>query len=82
MLLAVPKKIKNHEYRVGLTPSSVNELVKRGHQVLVETNAGAAIDFTDAQYIAAGADIVLSAKEIFSRAEMIVKVKEPQEQEC
>lgn len=82
MLLAVPKEIKNHEYRVGLTPSSVNELVKRGHQVLVETNAGAAIDFTDAQYIAAGADIVLSAKEIFSRAEMIVKVKEPQEQEC
>lgn len=82
MLLAVPKEIKNHEYRVGLTPSSVNELVKRGHQVLVETNAGAAIDFTDAQYIAAGADIMLSAKEIFCRAEMIVKVKEPQEQEC
>ena len=82
MLVGVPKEIKNHEYRVGLTPSSVNELVKRGHQVLVEADAGAAIDFTDAQYVAAGAEIVLSAKEIFSRAEMIVKVKEPQKQEC
>jgi alanine dehydrogenase len=82
MLVGVPKEIKNHEYRVGLTPSSVNELVKRGHQVLVEADAGAAIDFTDAQYVAAGAEILVSAKEIFSRAEMIVKVKEPQEQEC
>jgi len=82
MLVGVPKEIKNHEYRVGLTPSSVNELVKRGHQVLVEADAGAAIDFTDAQYVAAGAEIVVSEKEIFSRAEMIVKVKEPQEQEC
>ena len=82
MLVGVPKEIKNHEYRVGLTPSSVNELVKRGHQVLVEADAGAAIDFTDAQYVVAGAEIVLSAKEIFSRAEMIIKVKEPQKQEC
>ena len=54
MLVGVPKEIKNHEYRVGLTPSSVNELVKRGHQVLVEANAGAAIAFTDGEYIAAG----------------------------
>ena len=82
MLVGVPKEIKNHEYRVGLTPSSVNELVKRGHQVLVEADAGAAIDFTDAQYVAAGAEILVSAKEIFSRAEMIIKVKEPQGQEC
>ncbi|MEJ6773025.1 MAG: alanine dehydrogenase [Porticoccaceae bacterium] len=82
MLVGVPKEIKNHEYRVGLTPSSVNELVKRGHQVLVEANAGAAIDFTDGEYIAAGAEIIDSAAEIFSRADMIVKVKEPQEQEC
>lgn len=82
MLVGVPKEIKNHEYRVGLTPSSVNELVKRGHQVLVESCAGEAIDFTDDQYVVAGAEIVMSAKEIFSRAEMIVKVKEPQQQEC
>lgn len=82
MLVGVPKEIKNHEYRVGLTPSSVNELVKRGHQVLVEANAGAAIDFTDGEYITAGAEIIDSAAEIFSRADMIVKVKEPQEQEC
>lgn len=82
MLIGVPKEIKNHEYRVGLTPSSVNELVKRGHQVLVEADAGAAIDFTDAQYVSAGAEIVASATEIFSRVEMVVKVKEPQKQEC
>lgn len=82
MLVGVPKEIKNHEYRVGLTPASVNELVKRGHQVLVERNAGAAIDFPDADYINAGAEIVASAGEVFARAEMVVKVKEPQPAEC
>src|SRR5512143_3886925 len=78
MLVGVPKEIKRHEYRVGLTPSSVRELTVHGHQILVETRAGDAIDFDDAQYAAAGAQIVGSAAEVFGRAEMIVKVKEPQ----
>jgi alanine dehydrogenase len=82
MLVGVPKEIKNHEYRVGLTPPSVHELVARGHQVLVQTSAGAEIGLSDEQYIAAGASIAASAKEIFERADMIVKVKEPQPQEC
>lgn len=81
MLVGVPKEIKNHEYRVGLTPVSVYELTSRGHKVLVETNAGTAIDFLDEDYIAAGAEIVQTAAEIFARAEMIVKVKEPQAEE-
>ena len=81
MLIGVPKEIKNHEYRVGLTPSSVKELVKHGHQVMIEHNAGVAIDFTNEEYVAAGAEIVSSAEEIFARGEMIVKVKEPQSQE-
>ena len=82
MLVGVPKEIKNHEYRVGLTPSSVNELVKRGHKVIVERNAGAAIDFPDGEYLSAGAEMVESAAEIFARADMVVKVKEPQATEC
>jgi alanine dehydrogenase len=82
MLVGVPKEIKNHEYRVGLTPPSVHELVARGHQVLVQTGAGAEIGLSDEQYIAAGASIATGAKEIFERADMIVKVKEPQPQEC
>lgn len=82
MLIGVPKEIKNHEYRVGLTPSSVRELTSRKHQVLVQKNAGVAIGLTDEQYVAAGATIVDTAKEIFERAEMIVKVKEPQLAEC
>ena len=82
MLIGVPKEIKNHEYRVGLTPSSVKEFVFNGHQVLVETNAGAAIGFDNQQYIDAGAIIVETADEIFEKAEMIVKVKEPQPDEC
>ena len=82
MLIGVPKEIKNHEYRVGLTPSSVKELVKHGHQVMIEYDAGVAIDFTNEEYVAAGAEIVSSAEEIFARGEMIVKVKEPQPQEC
>jgi alanine dehydrogenase len=82
MLIGVPKEIKNHEYRVGLTPSSVRELVFNGHKVLVETTAGMGIGFDDATYQAAGATIVNSAAEIFGQAEMIVKVKEPQPGEC
>ncbi|NVJ92056.1 MAG: alanine dehydrogenase [Methylocystaceae bacterium] len=78
MLIAVPKEIKNHEYRVGLTPSSVRELCAHGHKVLVETNAGAGIGCEDSDYQVAGAEIVATAQEIFSRGEMIVKVKEPQ----
>lgn len=82
MLIGVPKEIKNHEYRVGLTPASVRELVSHGHQVLVQKNAGTAIGLSDERYAAAGAVLVDEAEEIFARAEMIVKVKEPQPKEC
>jgi alanine dehydrogenase len=82
MLVGVPKEIKNNEFRVGLTPASVHELVVRGHQVLVQADAGVEIGLTDQQYVAAGATIAGSAKEIFARAGMIVKVKEPQPGEC
>jgi alanine dehydrogenase len=82
MIVGVPKEIKNHEYRVGLTPPSVRELSSRGHQVLVQKNAGVEIGLSDEQYVAAGATMVDSAREIFARAEMIVKVKEPQPGEC
>lgn len=78
MLIGVPKEIKVHEYRVGLTPSSVRELVSHGHQALVEHDAGIGISAADTAYEKAGAKIVGSAAEIFARAEMIVKVKEPQ----
>ncbi len=78
MLIGIPKEIKNHEYRVGLTPSSVRELTAAGHRALVERNAGAGIGAADAEYEQAGATIVDSAQEVFARAEMIVKVKEPQ----
>ncbi|HEU4851291.1 MAG TPA: alanine dehydrogenase [Telluria sp.] len=82
MIVGVPKEIKNHEYRVGLTPPSVKELTSRGHSVLVQANAGAEIGLSDEEYVAAGATVVATAKEIFERAEMIVKVKEPQPVEC
>ena len=78
MLIGVPKEIKNHEYRVGLTPDSVNEVVLHGHGVLVERGAGAGIGADDADYAAVGAEIVDGAQAVFERAEMIVKVKEPQ----
>jgi alanine dehydrogenase len=81
MRVGVPKEIKNHEYRVGLTPASVAELVHAGNDVIVETKAGAGIDFEDKAYIDAGARIVATAAEVFDQAEMIVKVKEPQPQE-
>lgn len=82
MLIGVPKEIKNHEYRVGLTPSSVHELKLSGHQILVESKAGQGIGFTDDDYQRAGAEIISQASEIFARAEMIIKVKEPQPEEC
>jgi alanine dehydrogenase len=81
MRVGVPKEIKSHEYRVGLTPSSVRELTSRGHQVLVERNAGAGITAADADYERAGAEVVDTPQEVFSRAELIVKVKEPQPHE-
>ena len=81
MLVGVPKEIKNHEYRVGLTPESAREYVAAGHSVIVETGAGLGISKTDADYEAIGAQIVDTAEEVFARADMIVKVKEPQPNE-
>ena len=78
MLIGVPKEIKVHEYRVGLTPSSVRELVLHRHAVLVQAGAGAGIGADDADYVRAGAELVADAAEVFARAEMVVKVKEPQ----
>ena len=81
MRIGVPKEIKNHEYRVGLTPASVAELVAAGHEVFVQTKAGMGIDLSDKAYENAGATIVATAQDVFDKAEMIVKVKEPQAQE-
>jgi len=78
MLIGVPKEIKNHEYRVGMTPMAVHEAVQHGHEVAVETLAGDAIGFSDEQYVEAGATMLDSAQAVFDWAEMIVKVKEPQ----
>jgi alanine dehydrogenase len=78
MRIGVPKEIKNHEYRVGLTPESVRELVANGHEVVIETQAGAGIGAGDDVYQAAGARILQTAAEVFDAAQMIVKVKEPQ----
>ena len=82
MHVGVPKEIKVHEYRVGLTPPSVAELTARGHKVTVETGAGGGIDFTDGDYVAAGATIAPDPRTVFGAADMIVKVKEPQLHEC
>ena len=82
MKISVPKEIKNHEYRVGLVPHSVAELTHRGHEVFVETQAGAEIGFSDDDYIAAGAKILATAEETFAAGDLIVKVKEPQLHEC
>ncbi|MCP5265456.1 MAG: alanine dehydrogenase [Burkholderiaceae bacterium] len=78
MIVGTPKEIKNHEYRVGLTPESVAELVAHGHQVIVESGAGTGIGASDGDYRGAGARIVADAAKVFERADMIVKVKEPQ----
>lgn len=82
MLVGVPSEIKTHEYRVGLTPASVREYVQRGHKVLVQSGAGDGIGASDDVYRQAGADIAQSAAEVFKAADMIVKVKEPQLDEC
>ncbi|PKG37816.1 alanine dehydrogenase [Psychromonas sp. Urea-02u-13] len=78
MIIGVPKEIKNHEYRVGMVPGSVLELIHNGHQVVVEHNAGMGIGFDDQAYIKVGAEILNNASEVFTKADMIVKVKEPQ----
>ena len=81
MLVGVPREVKTHEYRVGLMPASVRELSHRGHEVVVESGAGAGIGFDDGAYEAAGARVAAGAADVFAAAEMIVKVKEPQPQE-
>ena len=78
MRVGVPKEIKPQEYRAGLTPASVRELVLHGHEVLVQTGTGAGIGCDDAQYLTAGARIVPDAASVFAQADMVVKVKEPQ----
>jgi len=78
MLIGVPKEIKVHEYRVGMTPSSVREAVVHGHAVILETRAGAGIGASDDDYRNAGAQVADTAAEVFARADLIVKVKEPQ----
>ncbi|MBF9045899.1 alanine dehydrogenase [Rhodobacterales bacterium LSUCC0031] len=78
MLIGCPKEIKPQEFRVGMTPAATREVVAHGHQVLIETGAGLGAGFDDAAYTAAGAQIAASAEDVFARADMIVKVKEPQ----
>jgi alanine dehydrogenase len=82
MKVGVPKEIKTLEFRVGMTPAGVRELVHDGHEVVVETNAGIGIGMTDTDYEAAGAKVVGTAEEVFAAAEMIVKVKEPDPCRC
>ena len=82
MQIGVPKEIKIHEYRVGLTPDAAARLTREGHRVLVETGAGAGAGFDDQEYTAAGAEIMADGSSVFGAAEMIVKVKEPQLEEC
>ncbi len=82
MIIGVPKEIKAQEHRVGLVPASVREFTAHGHKVLVESGAGAGINFMDADYEACGAEIARDAADIFKRADMIIKVKEPQAAEC
>lgn len=82
MLVGVPREIKNNEYRIGLTPVGVKELCSHGHHVMIQAGGGEGIGLSDQQYLAAGAEVVDSAQEIFERAEMIIKIKEPQPEEC
>jgi alanine dehydrogenase len=82
MKIGVPKEIKTLEFRVGMTPAGVHELVHDGHQVFVETGAGAGIGMSDADYQQAGATVLGSAEEVFAKGDLIVKVKEPQLNEC
>mmetsp|Transcript_25083 Transcript_25083/g.64809 ORF Transcript_25083/g.64809 Transcript_25083/m.64809 type:complete len:448 (+) Transcript_25083:78-1421(+) len=80
--VGVPKEIKNNEFRVGLTPANVRQLVAHGHEAIVQQSAGEGIGLADREYVAAGATIARSAEEVFATADMIVKVKEPQPAEC
>lgn len=82
MIIGVPKEIKVHEYRVGLTANAAHDYVAAGHEVLVQKNAGIGIGISDDEYIESGAEIIETAEEIFAKADMIVKVKEPQPNEC
>jgi alanine dehydrogenase len=82
MIIGIPKEIKNNEFRVGMTPAGVKELVEHGHEMLVEHLAGTDIGFDDEDYVAAGATILADAESVFARADMIIKVKEPQPVEC
>ncbi len=82
MLVGLPKETKNHEYRVGLTPASVRELTTRGHTVLVQKGTGDGIGLDDDQYVAAGATLAADGAEVYARADMVVKVEEPQANEC
>ncbi|MFN3231347.1 MAG: alanine dehydrogenase [Alphaproteobacteria bacterium] len=82
MIVGAPKEIKNHEYRVGLVPETVRELTAAGHTVLIESGAGDGIGITNDDYQAAGAEIADAVAEVFGRADLVVKVKEPQPVEC
>lgn len=82
MIIGIPKEIKNHEYRVGATPAGVAEMVRNGHKVIVQDNAGLEIDYSNEQYIKAGAMVATHASEVYQKSDMILKVKEPQELEC
>ncbi len=81
MIIGLPKEIKNHEYRVGLTPESVHSLIAKNHNVLIESNAGIGSGFSDDDYIRVGGNILYTAKDIFSNSDLIIKVKEPQIEE-
>ncbi len=81
MRIGVPSEIKNHEYRVGLTPGAVREYIAHGHEVVVESKAGSGIGADDGAYIAAGARVLATAEEVFASSDMIIKVKEPQPSE-
>jgi len=82
MIIGVPKEIKDHETRVGLVPSGATALREAGHHVLVETHAGEGSSITDPEYVEAGAEIVATAAEVWAKADLVVKVKEPQPAEC
>ena len=82
MKIGVPKEIKNHEYRVGLSPASAKELLAHGHDITIETGAAAGIGLSDEVYSSMGVNIASSAESIFAESDMIIKVKEPQAIEC
>tara|TARA_A100001015_G_scaffold71860_1_gene79671 strand:+ start:925 stop:1329 length:405 start_codon:yes stop_codon:yes gene_type:complete len=81
MIIGVPKEVKNNEYRVGLTPESSMALCKEGHEVLIQSDAGSSIGFSNQDYIDSGAKIIDEAEEVFDKSNLIIKVKEPIEQE-